>query len=53
MRWPPLLLARVAGFAPIPASADLPELAARLAVHPTVPGAAAEAALAAATGGGG
>ncbi len=53
MRWPSLLLARVAGLAPIPASADPPEVAARLAAHPTVPGAAADAVFAVATGGGG
>lgn len=40
MRWPPLLLALLTGFAPIPASADLSDVAARLAAHPTVPGAA-------------
>ncbi len=40
MRWPPLILALLAGFAPIPAAADLAGLAARLAAHPTVPGAA-------------
>jgi CubicO group peptidase (beta-lactamase class C family) len=40
MRWSPLLLAVFAGFAPIPALADLPEVAARLAAHPTVPGVA-------------
>lgn len=39
MRWPPLLLALVTGVAPIPASADLSEVAARLAAHPLVPGA--------------
>jgi len=40
MRLPPLLLALAVGFAPIPATADLPGIAARLAAHPTVPGAA-------------
>lgn len=39
MRWPPLLLALVTGVAPIPASADLSEVAARLAAHPLAPGA--------------
>lgn len=40
MRWPPLILALLAGFEPIPAAADLDGIAARLAAHPTVPGAA-------------
>jgi CubicO group peptidase (beta-lactamase class C family) len=40
MRLPPLLLAFAVGFAPIPAAADLPAIAARLAAHPTIPGAA-------------
>jgi CubicO group peptidase (beta-lactamase class C family) len=40
MRWPPLLLALLTGFAPIPALADLSDIATRLAAHPTVPGAA-------------
>jgi CubicO group peptidase (beta-lactamase class C family) len=40
MRLPPLLLYLVMGLSPLPATADLPDIAARLADHPTVPGAA-------------